>query len=523
LNKSARPLPKSKLYLLLKEWSACIHIIKDKMRKKTGILILFLGFAGISQFLNAQNNPCDRLIFKSGFEPGTIERWDGTNSRASDYIGYDSITGFDWVEDLEAEGRTFFMNYVDHTNGVNPELLGSYIDNDPDDSSNHVFYTYQNGAEWQDGEYWARIQGELNNCKFSEVYYKIRIRIDSAVSVLNGNDWWIWGMLYEIGKDYRGSVRIFRNDLSNQLSWGYYGRYETSSGRKISKIVSDVPVKFNTWQTIEFYINAGDENSGKYWIIIDGDTIISKQERTVTGNEEIWETMSLFKVYGNMADVLTDPEKGNKDCMKVWYDDFELWASDIQAPKAPSDLQAIAISDHQVDVTWIDNTEKEDFYWLERKTKEGSFQFLNILQSNDTSYSDINVSPGTTYTYRVYANSSTWGNSDYSNEATVTTYSSSNEYFKSESIHKENYIIYPNPLSGGDDLYIRTNDSFKLSKQNILIYDISGRQLYSSSLNSTVMKNNAIIIPGNIINQQGLFILKIVGDNEVYSRKFIIK
>jgi hypothetical protein len=120
-------------------------VMENIMGFKTVITAInsVLLFTGVSTKSHAEKT------FASGFEAGTFTTMDATEQRAKDIRGYDSTTGYDWVEDLEADGREHFMNYCDGTDGPNPSMLGAYIDDDPDDPDNKVFYTWQYGAECQ--------------------------------------------------------------------------------------------------------------------------------------------------------------------------------------------------------------------------------------------------------------------------------------------------------------------------------------------------------------------------------------
>lgn len=88
---------------------------------------------------------------------------------------------------------------------------------------------------------------------------------------------------------------------------------------------------------------------------------------------------------------------------------------------APSDLQAVAISTTQVDLSWVDNSSDEDNFVIERKKAvETVFGVIDTVPADTTSYNDFGVRKGTTYNYRVKA-TNIYGDSDYSNVATVTT------------------------------------------------------------------------------------------------------
>ncbi len=74
-------------------------------------------------------------------------------------------------------------------------------------------------------------------------------------------------------------------------------------------------------------------------------------------------------------------------------------------PNAPSDIAATAISDTQVEVTWIDGSDNETSFELERCEGAGcnSFTPLAMVGPNVTTYTDGGLTPGSAYRYRVRA------------------------------------------------------------------------------------------------------------------------
>jgi len=86
-------------------------------------------------------------------------------------------------------------------------------------------------------------------------------------------------------------------------------------------------------------------NYGRFWLAVDGERIIDEQARTSDAGD-VWENMRFFKLYGEIVDVVTDPEKGNRECVKVWWDDFELWDSEpttttVEAPRGFAEQAAV--------------------------------------------------------------------------------------------------------------------------------------------------------------------------------------
>lgn len=93
---------------------------------------------------------------------------------------------------------------------------------------------------------------------------------------------------------------------------------------------------------------------------------------------------------------------------------------DANAPNAPTNLLAGAISNTAIIMIWEDKAENETGYFIERKTGSGAFDSLTTLPANSTGHRDEGLLANTTYTYRVSAVNSA-GLSSPSNEAAATT------------------------------------------------------------------------------------------------------
>jgi DNA-binding protein YbaB len=95
---------------------------------------------------------------------------------------------------------------------------------------------------------------------------------------------------------------------------------------------------------------------------------------------------------------------------------------DTQAPTAPSNLAASAISSGQVNLSWTGSTDNVGVtaYRVERCQGGGCSSFAQIASIASTTYSDTTVSASTTYLYRVRATDAASNLSGYSNTATAT-------------------------------------------------------------------------------------------------------
>jgi hypothetical protein len=89
--------------------------------------------------------------------------------------------------------------------------------------------------------------------------------------------------------------------------------------------------------------------------------------------------------------------------------------------KDPSNLSATAVSDKEIDLKWIDNSDNEGEFRIERDTSPSfSSPVVQAAWANATSFADTGLTSGTTYYYRVRARNAT-DTSAYSNVANATT------------------------------------------------------------------------------------------------------
>lgn len=102
--------------------------------------------------------------------------------------------------------------------------------------------------------------------------------------------------------------------------------------------------------------------------------------------------------YSNVATVTTPPE----------------------APRAPSGLQATAVSSGEVRLAWVDNSSNEAGFRIERSRNGASYAEIASLGADVQAYTDRSVASDTTYDYRVAAYNA-GGASGYSPRATART------------------------------------------------------------------------------------------------------
>jgi len=91
-------------------------------------------------------------------------------------------------------------------------------------------------------------------------------------------------------------------------------------------------------------------------------------------------------------------------------------------PDAPANLEAVAVSDITIDLSWIDNSSNEIKFEIERSSTSLTTGFIKIdtVAPDVKSYSDTTLNSGITYYFRVRAINSA-GNSGYADAAQATT------------------------------------------------------------------------------------------------------
>ncbi|MBF0102641.1 MAG: fibronectin type III domain-containing protein, partial [Desulfobacterales bacterium] len=96
----------------------------------------------------------------------------------------------------------------------------------------------------------------------------------------------------------------------------------------------------------------------------------------------------------------------------------------VPAPIDPSNLQAVALSSNQINLTWQDNSDNETGFKLEI-SQNSNFSDITVvtIDPNTTVYIHSGLQAGTQYFYRIYAYN-TIGNSLYSNTANAATMTS---------------------------------------------------------------------------------------------------
>lgn len=85
---------------------------------------------------------------------------------------------------------------------------------------------------------------------------------------------------------------------------------------------------------------------------------------------------------------------------------------------------------------------------------------------------------------------------------------------------KNNFRIYPNPSDGDVSVYFSTIDNF--SKVNVKIYDIVGKEVYHSEIDKLKEGNHQINLNRNQLNTSGMYMVQIMINDNVFTKKLIL-
>ncbi|MBN1107692.1 MAG: fibronectin type III domain-containing protein [Bacteroidales bacterium] len=95
----------------------------------------------------------------------------------------------------------------------------------------------------------------------------------------------------------------------------------------------------------------------------------------------------------------------------------------LTIPSAPTNLNAVAVSSSQINLTWTDNSNNETGFRIERSPNNSTWTEIATVNAGVTSYENTGLTASTPYYYRVRSYNSA-GNSSFTSAASATTQAS---------------------------------------------------------------------------------------------------
>jgi hypothetical protein len=184
-------------------------------------------------------------------------------------------------------------------------------------------------------------------------------------------------------------------------------------------------------------------------------------------------------------------------------------AIDVLPPSTPLSLQAEAISNSQIDLSWessTDNVNVAGYYIYRDGTK--------IAEIAETNYSDTGLSKGTFYDYFVIAFDETKNKSIPTDTLSISTLSVG---IGDSHQALENLKIYPNPAKGRVFVSIpQTGDG----EVEFELYSVSGTLIWSENFYISDKQNEFSMDISHLKN--GLYLYQLTNKQRCYTGKFYI-
>ena len=146
------------------------------------------------------------------------------------------------------------------------------------------------------------------------------------------------------------------------------------------------------------------------------------------------------------------------------------YSVDNIAPGVPGGLMAVAMDDN-IQLSWDRSTDEDFQYFVLEKATNMDFTGPEVIQTADTSYTDVNFTANETNYYRLIAVDHAGNTSDYSEVVEAAVLSIDENMVPAVFALHQNY---PNPFNPTTQIkYDIAEDSFV----SITIYDVMGRNI----------------------------------------------
>lgn len=183
----------------------------------------------------------------------------------------------------------------------------------------------------------------------------------------------------------------------------------TNAGEIIANPFVPTALEANAVSTSQIELAWHDQGAASYRIYQDGDIVATPTSPSftvidLTQNTRYCYMVSAVDIYAN------ESGQSLEQCATTGAD------NDTEAPTVPTSVNAAAVSESQIDITWVESTDNVGVtgYRVYRNGEE-------VGVSTTTSFSDANLQPNTRYCYRVAAYDAADNVSQQSSEVVCST------------------------------------------------------------------------------------------------------
>jgi hypothetical protein len=328
------------------------------VRKKLAVVIAGFGFAGLLAW-SSQADAAGELIFQSGFEGGSAKST--VSAQIDDITGTDNsrLIRNNWVNDLENHSLigNFRLNYEA---GTTADRKAEIIQESSTNTNKVLSFWLKNAVVPDTGFTKGRIQTEIyddalsNQEALDEMYYKVRVKLDSDVQALETLQKQInWLTLAEFWNQptWDGSPKPFRITLGlnkdapqttgqSRPLYFHVTAENYASGTGYSEVWKynnkTVQIPYNQWMTWEVYYKKGNNTTGSKGRFYFAVTPAGGSRQVVF---DIWNwthnttnSAAVGLAHFNPMKLYTSNEvidhvrnSGAGNALQVYWDDFELW------------------------------------------------------------------------------------------------------------------------------------------------------------------------------------------------------
>lgn len=359
------------------------------------------------------------------------------NSTATDVVSATTLNVTGHFYDLTDDGGTFSAQFENTTNSA--ESSGKLVDNNY--GTKYLLFFSQQTPNTPPADYWFQYQSVYGNVV--DVYKYTLVTANDAPNrdpkdwtfegSNNGTSWTVLDTRTNISTPLRNTPYSYR--LASTARYKYYRIHVTNNNGSTS--IAGQIAEWQIWAidpneplwpenltatatsfsevNLSWQDKSGNETGfvverstdGQYFAVV----------KTLPANTTSYADKSLtplvtyyYRVKATGA--ISNSSYSNVASVTTPYDmNLPLW---------PTSLTATTISDQEITLSWVDNSDNETGFEIQRSLNGTSYLAIDTVGANVTTFTNSNLMLGTQYYYRV-AGINSHGKSPFSNVATSVT------------------------------------------------------------------------------------------------------